>query len=208
MLACGGGHTPVFSICFELGCMAYPCMCNTDTCSCHGPHEEHGMIGIQGFQKKLLYSPKVSDELKHVEKIINSFIDIFIASLNKVKTNFKMYIDGLVGNRYNELRRKLLAKEQLSAKEMTGDSIGRMLDEIKRGVKISIRGGLSQSQIQDIATTLQRKMGFLIEEIEDLCKLPQSDKKHNPNNIANFSNKVINTHEVDAVPVETTFIKM
>jgi hypothetical protein len=29
-------------------------MCSTDTCSCHGPHDDHGMIGMQGFQKRLL----------------------------------------------------------------------------------------------------------------------------------------------------------
>jgi hypothetical protein len=62
--------------------------------------------------------------------------------------------------------------------------------------------------MQDMATALQRKMDVLIEEIEDMCGLAQSDKKHTTNEKVIFSNKVISTREVASVPIETALISM
>jgi hypothetical protein len=51
--------------------------------------------------------------------------------------------------KYGELRQNLLAKKQLPAKEMTGDSIGKMLKEVKKGVQMPIPFALSRSQMEN-----------------------------------------------------------
>ena len=173
-LVCGGKGSPAFQVCTSAGCTAHPCVCSDKSCPCQGPHTTHPKLDIEGFELLLRAPPALPRELREAEKQLNALTDSLSASVTHLKDLFAAKASAVISHNYthNVLRQKLLAGQDTTATEMTGNNLCQMLDEIKNGRPVGNIQVMPMAQLQEATASALQKMKAIVQGVGAAWGLP------------------------------------
>jgi hypothetical protein len=126
------------------------------------------MQPLQGLREELSIPPQLPEAYTKAEKSINGLIDSYIADMQQLKVRHNEHIVEHVSSyqKFEQLRRKLLSGEPLNADEATGDTVAKMLKEIKEIGNIANPYCLSGAEVEQRMADVRQSMADIIKNIE------------------------------------------